>query len=135
MCSWAISLHRHVLLAALLMSRPQGGGPPPFAYGLPQRPSDVAVATSPPSTTDASDNSAATTASSAQLVSATTAAQIQYPLGFLTINNIDSVVVQYDTTWTGVTLGVVCSGDGVGGTKSFDLSLGTLAPRMQYPIR
>ncbi|KPI37267.1 uncharacterized protein AB675_1504 [Cyphellophora attinorum] len=110
------------------MSRPQGSyGPPTFVTGRPQngRPTDIAVATSPPSTTDA-QVSAATTASGGMLVSATevaNAAAFQYPLGLLTINNIDSVAVDYQSPWSSATLSVSCSGDGVGGSKSFDISL------------
>lgn len=117
-----------------------GRGPPPWAVsGRPQfsRPAttepDVAVATSPPSVTDAQDSGAvAITASSGatasvaggQLVSATTAAEFKYPSGDLTINSIDSVVIEYDTVWTDLELGVNCQGAGVGGSKSYDLSLG-----------
>jgi hypothetical protein len=136
MRSSVFSLQNHVLLLAIYMSRPQGSyGPPTFVSGRPQngRPSDIAVATSPPSTTDA-QVSVATTASGGMLVSATEVANtaaFQYPLGLLTINNIDSVVVDYQSPWSSATLSVSCSGDGVGGSKSFDISLREL---WRFPI-
>ena len=126
------SLYSYVLLLGF-MSRPHHGGPP-FGSAQPQRPTtdaEVLVATSPPSTTDTND---VTPASGVQLVSATVAAQFNYPVGLLKINNLDTVVVDYDTAWSDASLSVTCSGNGVGGTKTFDLPLCELLIEVSYTL-
>ena len=79
------------------------------------------VATAPPSVGDSTPNTASSTTAAA-----TTAPSplFLYPKGDLTINSIDELRIQYETPWKELTLTVTCKGDGVGGTKSFDVSLG-----------
>lgn len=103
------------------------GRRPPYGEARPQ---EIAVATSPPSVTDDTPDAAASPAASTTSVrspgSATQAADptFLYPKNGLTINSIDELRIQYDTPWDGLTLTVTCKGDGVGGTKSFDVTLG-----------
>lgn len=77
----------------------------------------VAVATSPPSVTDATeddDNGAATPTSESgggQLVSAATAASFVYPPeDGLRVNYVDRVVVGWETVWKGVKMSASCNG-------------------------
>jgi len=92
----------------------------------------LAVATAPPSVTDAipaADNAAAaaatagSTTTAASSSSSATAASFIYPTTDLTINNIDDIIIQYESPWQDLSLTVSCKGDGVGGAKSYDISL------------
>jgi hypothetical protein len=123
------------LSACLLLSLMSGrNGPPPWVQGRPQQ-GTFQVATSPPSVTDAPDADDAAAASAASDASttatlmagsATTAVnpRFLYPQGDgLEINSLDEIEVQYETSWADLTLSITCKGDGVGGTKSFDVAL------------
>lgn len=115
-------MHWALCACLLLMSGRRG---PPYGEARPQS-NDMGVlevATAPPSDNDAASATAASpgTATTATLPSPT----FLYPKTGLTINSIDELKIQYETPWKELTLTVTCKGDGVGGSKAFDVSLGT----------
>jgi hypothetical protein len=117
-----------VALSVLILMSSRPFGRPPWATARPQggRPvgiATVAVATSPPSVTDAPEAAPSSSDAAAATGADTVATTFLYPPGSLPINYLDSVQVQYTSPWQDVKLVVACEGEGVSGSKQFDVDI------------